>query len=65
MSPAKTPLINGARQFTSLITERGDYTKTITVFDTAGNQTATVTRTFTVTPPPEDGPPATPGCTPP
>jgi len=61
-SPPNTPLINGARQFTSLITHAGDYTKTITVYNGKGAQTATVTTTFTVDPPPTDGPPASPPC---
>jgi hypothetical protein len=61
-SPPKTPLIRGARQFTSPITTAGQYTKTITVYDADGRESATVTKTFTVAPPPAEGPAATPGC---
>ncbi len=61
-SPPKTPLINGARQFTSPITVPGEYTKTITVYNAADTQTATVTKTFTVDEPPVNGPAATPKC---
>jgi hypothetical protein len=62
-SPPKTPLAHGAAQFTAPITVAGQYTKTITVYDANGVQTATVTKTFTVSQPPVDGPPATPACT--
>jgi hypothetical protein len=62
-SPPRTPLIKGARQFTAPITVAGPYTKTITVYDANGVQTGTVTKTFTVDPPPVEGPPATPPCT--
>ena len=61
-SPPRTPLVHGARQFVSPISVPGEYTKTITVYDESGAQTATVTRTFKVDPPPADGPPATPAC---
>jgi hypothetical protein len=61
-SPKMTRLIDGARQFTSPITQQGNYTKTITVYDPAGNRTATTARTFTVTPPPQNGPPTQPAC---
>ncbi len=62
-SPPMTPLIQGTRQFTSPITVAGQYTKTITVYDAERRQTATITKTFTVSPPPANGPSATPACT--
>jgi len=61
-SPARTALIGGARQFGSLITQPGSYTKTITVYDTQGAETASVTRTFTVAARPQNGPAANPPC---
>jgi PKD repeat protein len=57
-----TPLLDGARQFVSLITQPGTYTDTITVFNEQGNQTGTVTKSFTVTPPPGNGPSSDPPC---
>jgi hypothetical protein len=59
----KTPLDKpGSIQIKSEITKKGDYTKTLTVYDASGKQTATVTKTFTVASPPQDGPAATPPC---
>ena len=60
---SKSPLhADGTGQIRGLITQPGDYTKTIIVYDANGNQTATVTKTFTVAPPPQDGPATTPPC---
>jgi hypothetical protein len=60
----KTPLDQpqGSIQIKSEITLAGDYTKTLIVYDANGNQTATVTKTFTVAPPPQDGPTTNPPC---
>jgi hypothetical protein len=59
----KSPLhTDGFAQIGSEITQAGDYTKTVTVYDAAGNVTASVTRTFTVLAPPQNGPSATPPC---
>ncbi len=56
-----TPLHpDGTRQVGAQINQSGDYTKTLTVYDATGKQTATVTKTFTVLPPPPDGPQAGP-----
>lgn len=59
----KTPLhADGTRQVGAPITQAGDYTKTLTVYDASGKETATVTKTFTVDAPPKDGPATTPPC---
>ena len=53
----KTPLhSDGTRQVGATITEAGSYTDTLRVYDKSGTQTATTTHTFTVAPPPQDGP---------
>jgi hypothetical protein len=53
----ETPLLpDGSIQIKSPITQAGSYTDTLTVYDKSGNQTATTTNTFTVDPPPQDGP---------
>jgi hypothetical protein len=52
----------GSIQITAPITVAGDYTKTLIVYDATGKQTATVTKTFTVAAPPQDGPATTPAC---
>jgi hypothetical protein len=59
-TPLKT---DGSIQIASPITVGGNYTKTLIVYDTTGKQTATVTKTFTVAAPPQDGPATTPPCT--
>jgi hypothetical protein len=59
----KAPLhSDGTAQIKMPITQAGNYTKTLTVYDAKGNQTATVTKTFTVAPPPQDGPTTNPSC---
>jgi len=59
----KTPLDKpGSIQIKSLITQPGNYTKTLIVYDSTGKETATVTKTFTVAPPPQDGPATNPPC---
>jgi hypothetical protein len=53
----KTPLHpDGTRQVGATITQAGAYTDTLRVYDKSGKQTATTTKTFTVAPPPQDGP---------
>jgi hypothetical protein len=53
----KTPLHpDGTRQVGATITQAGSYTDTLTVYDKSGTQTASSTNTFTVAPPPQDGP---------
>jgi hypothetical protein len=61
-SPDKTALLNGSRLFTSEITQPGDYTANATAYNTDGEQTATTTQAFTVTPPPTHGPPTGQTC---
>ena len=58
---------DGTAQIRTPITQAGTYTDTLTVYDTNGKQTATSTNTFTVTSPPQNGPPPTfgPSCPPP
>jgi hypothetical protein len=59
----KAPLhADGSAQVRSIITKAGAYTKTLVVYDAAGKQTATVTKTFTVAEPPQDGPATNPPC---
>ena len=58
----KQALKDGAAQFVGTITQAGEFTKTITVYDATGNATATVTHTFLVADPPTDGPKTTPPC---
>lgn len=59
----KTPLHpDGTRQVGAEITRPGAYTKTLTVYDATGKETATVTKTFTVAAPPQNGPATTPPC---
>jgi hypothetical protein len=55
---------DGTRQIGALITQPGSYTDNLTVYDATGKQTATTTNTFTVAPPPQDGPTPTfgPSC---
>lgn len=53
---------DGSGQIRGVITQAGDYTKTIVVYDSTGKQTGTVTKTFTVAKPPQDGPVTVPGC---
>ena len=52
----------GSVQIKSEITRGGDYTKTLTVYDASGKETATVTKTFTFTAPPQNGPATTSPC---
>jgi hypothetical protein len=47
---------DGTRQVGATITQAGSYTDTLTVYDKNGTQTATTMNTFTVAPPPQDGP---------
>lgn len=59
----RTPLQPGGKaRITSEFTRPGAYTKTLIVYDTSGAQTATVTKAFTVAPPPQNGPTASPPC---
>ncbi len=59
----KAPLHpDGTAQIRATITQAGSYTDTLTVYDQNGNQTATSTNTFTVKPPPDNGPEANPPC---
>jgi hypothetical protein len=59
----KQPLhADGTAQIRATITQAGSYTDSLTVFDKDGNQTATSTNTFTVTPPPNNGPDTNPPC---
>jgi hypothetical protein len=53
---------DGSRQLSAPATQPGAYTKTLVVYDTDGNQMATVTGTFTVAPSPQDGRSTTPAC---
>ncbi len=53
---------DGSIQISSPITVGGDYTKTLIVYAATGKQSATVTKTFTVAAPPQDGPATTPPC---
>jgi hypothetical protein len=53
---------DGSRQLSAPATQPGDYTKTLVVYDVSGNQTATVTKAFTVAPPGTDGPATNPPC---
>jgi hypothetical protein len=53
----KAPLHpDGTRQVGATITQAGSYTDNLTVYDKNGTQTATSTNTFTVAPPPQNGP---------
>jgi hypothetical protein len=59
----KSPLhADGTAQIRGIITQPGDYRKTLVVYDVSGKETATVTKTFTVAPPPQDGPATNPLC---
>ena len=59
----RSPLhADGSGQIRGIITQAGKYTKTLVVYDASGKQTATVTKTFTVAEPPQDGPKTDPPC---
>jgi hypothetical protein len=47
---------DGTAQIRTPITQAGSYTDNLTVYDKNGTQTATSSNTFTVDPPPQDGP---------